>query len=74
MFGDIEGAEIYFHDLIREGRTREEHGQVLLEVLRRAQSRNRKFNPDKFQFRVNEIKYMGLIISKGGIRANPSLA
>lgn len=74
MLGHVEGAEIYFHELIRRGRTREEHDQVLLEVLRRAQSRNRKINPDKFQFRVNEIKYMGLIISKGGFRANPSLA
>ena len=71
LFGDIPGVEIYFDDLIIGGKTREEHDEILLKVLERAKSCNVKFNPDKFQFRVNEVKYMGLIISKEGIRADP---
>ncbi|GBN06265.1 Transposon Tf2-8 polyprotein [Araneus ventricosus] len=37
-------------------------------VLERARSVNIKFNPDKLQHRVSEVKYVGQIIYKSGIK------
>ncbi|GFV54886.1 transposon Tf2-6 polyprotein [Trichonephila clavipes] len=40
-------------------------------VLERAKLLNIKFNPDKLQYRVSEVKYVGQIISKSGIKPDP---
>ncbi|GFW76648.1 transposon Tf2-8 polyprotein [Trichonephila clavipes] len=40
-------------------------------VLERAKLLNIKFNPDKLQYRVSEVKYVGEIISKSGIKPDP---
>ncbi|GFT10871.1 transposon Tf2-6 polyprotein [Nephila pilipes] len=40
-------------------------------VLERARSLNIKFNPNKLQYRVSEVKYIGQIISKSGIKPDP---
>lgn len=72
MFGDIKGVEIYFDDLIVAGVDKNDHDKILHQVLERARENNIKFNPDKFQFGVQEVKYMGLIISKDGIKADKS--
>ncbi|GBM63522.1 Uncharacterized protein K02A2.6 [Araneus ventricosus] len=68
LFGDIKGVEIYFDDLIIAGKNKEEHYKILVEVLERAKENNIKFNPNKFQFRIEEVKYMGLLVSKYGIK------
>ncbi|GBL99711.1 Uncharacterized protein K02A2.6 [Araneus ventricosus] len=67
LFGDIKGIEIYFDDLIIAGKNKEEHDKILVEVLERAKENNIKFNPNKFQFRIEEVIYMGLLESKDGI-------
>ena len=72
LFGDIAGVQIYFDDFIVSGKTKAEHDNRLIEVLERAKANNVKFNPEKFQFRVKEVKYMGLIISNEGIKADKS--
>ena len=53
-----------------KGKSREEHDEIFLKVLERANLHNVKINSDKFQFRVNEVKFMDLIISKEGINAD----
>ncbi|GFW23142.1 transposon Tf2-9 polyprotein [Trichonephila clavipes] len=40
-------------------------------VLERAKLLNINFNPDKLQYRVSEVKYVGQIISKSGIKPDP---
>ncbi|GFS90803.1 transposon Tf2-6 polyprotein [Nephila pilipes] len=40
-------------------------------VLERARSLNIKFKPDKLQYKVSEVKYVGQIISKSGIKPDP---
>lgn len=72
LFGDIRGVEIYFDDLIIAGKDAEEHDRILKQVLDRAKDNNIKFNPEKFQFKVTKVKYMGFIISKEGIEADKS--
>ncbi|GBL82295.1 Transposon Ty3-I Gag-Pol polyprotein [Araneus ventricosus] len=72
LFGDIEGVEIYFYDLIITGKNKEERDKILLEVLDRAKENNIKFKPNKFQLRIKEVKYMGLLVSKDWVKADPS--
>ncbi|GFV58799.1 retrovirus-related Pol polyprotein from transposon 17.6 [Trichonephila clavipes] len=47
------------------------HMMQLCRVLEKAKLLNIKFNPDKLQYRVSEVKYVGQIISKSGIKPDP---
>ncbi|GBN97676.1 Transposon Tf2-8 polyprotein [Araneus ventricosus] len=71
LFGDIEGVEIYFDGIIVAGNDEASHDAIMSKVLERARSVNIKFNPDKLQYRVSEVKYVGQIISKSGIKPDP---
>ena len=44
---------------------------ILRKVLTRARERNIRFNPDKIQFRVNKVKYMGEVVSDLGFSPDP---
>ena len=59
IFGDITGALPVFHDIIIGGKNEQGHDLILRKVLTRAQEGNIKFNHDKIQFRVSQVKYMG---------------
>lgn len=63
---------MYFDDLIIAASTVEEHDAILERVFQCARKNNAKFNKDKVQFRVREVQYAGQIISKCGIRPDPS--
>ncbi|GBL76248.1 Transposon Ty3-G Gag-Pol polyprotein [Araneus ventricosus] len=71
LFGDIDGVEVYFDDIIVTGTDKVTHDAALTEVLKRVEASNIKFNANKLQFRMTEIKYMGQIISDKGIKADP---
>ncbi|GFU17381.1 retrovirus-related Pol polyprotein from transposon opus [Nephila pilipes] len=71
LFGDIEGVEIYFDDIIVAEYDEDSHDAIMSKVLERAGSLNIKFNPDKLQYRVSEVKYVGQIISKSGVKPDP---
>ncbi|GBL81461.1 Retrovirus-related Pol polyprotein from transposon 297 [Araneus ventricosus] len=70
LFGDIEGVEIYFDGIVA-GNDEASHDAIVLKVLEGARSVNIKFNPDKLQYKVSEVKYVGQIISKSGIKPDP---
>ncbi|GBL73729.1 Uncharacterized protein K02A2.6 [Araneus ventricosus] len=57
LFGDIEGVEIYFDDIIVAGNDEASHDAIMSKVLERARSVNLKLNPDKLQYRVSEVKF-----------------
>ena len=56
LFGDIEGIHVVFDDLIICGKDEIEHDGILKQPLDRARANNVRFNSNKFQFRVSEIK------------------
>ena len=70
-FGDIAGVHIIADDIIAAA-TKEEHDGILQQVMDRATRLNVKFNADKIQYMVSEVKYMGHIISADGVRADVS--
>ncbi|GFV16547.1 hypothetical protein TNCV_4417361 [Trichonephila clavipes] len=73
LFRDIERVEIYFDDisLLQDVMRIHSHDTIMSRVLERAKFLNIQFNPDKLQYRVSEVKYVGQIISKSGIKSDP---
>lgn len=68
MFGDIENVGIYIDDLIIAAKDEKEHDKILRQVLERANRYNVKFNKKKLQYRMKEVKYLGLVFNKEGVK------
>jgi len=59
---------VYFDDIGILGENLEDHDNTLLQVLQRAQENGIRFNPDKVQYRKQEVEFMGHILSEGQIK------
>ena len=64
LFGDIDGVEVIFDDIIVAATNEKEHDETMLKLLERARQANVKFNSAKLQYKVSEVKYMGNIVSE----------
>ena len=62
--------------VVGQGETREEankqHDLNVFAPMKRAQERNLKFNPQKIQFKLPKITFMGHVISDQGVEPDPS--
>lgn len=58
LFGDIDGVEVIFGDIIVAARDEKEHDESMVKHLERARQANVKFNSAKLQCKVSEVKYM----------------
>lgn len=65
MVEDIEGAEAIMDDILIWGVDRTQHDERLKKVLDRVLEYNLKLNLEKCEFRKNEVKYMGHVLSHG---------
>lgn len=70
-FGDIPGVIVYCDDLLICGDTEEEHDAILNKVFERAKEHNVRFNKNKFQYKLKEVKYFGHIFSEEGMKIDP---
>ena len=57
--------------MIVAGKDESEHDEIIQKVMNRAKEKNIMFNAEKVQFKVDEVKYMGGIIGKEGLKADP---
>ena len=72
LLGDIEGICAYIDDLLLLSKgSWEDHLERLEEVLSRLKDKGLKVNPLKSFFGINEIDYLGYIISREGIKPQP---
>ena len=71
-FADIPGLHIVADDLIIAANDIDEHDKILHQVLQRAEDKNIKLNFDKLQLRMNEVKYLGTIVTPNGIKPDPA--
>lgn len=62
---------IYIDDVIVWSKTFEEHLDHLSQVFERFRKANLKFKPSKCHFAKPEVKYLGHIITKEGIKVDP---
>ena len=72
LLGDIKGTKAYIDDIlvVKKG-SFDEHLNQLDEIFRRCQKANLKLNPLKCKFDLNEIDYLGYIVTPTGIQPNP---
>lgn len=63
-------ALVYIDDVIVISKTFDEHLHHLEQIFSNLTAANLKLHPEKCQFATNEVKYLGHIISKHGIKVN----
>ena len=68
----IKSATVYLADILVFTESKEEHFEILEEVLERIRQAGLRMNPEKCQVFRTEVKYLGHIISKDGIQTDPS--
>ena len=66
-FEDIYGVFCITNDMILAATTPAEHDAIAHKVLDCARKKNVKFNPNKIQWKVAEVKYMGHVLTCAGI-------
>ena len=67
VVSDISGVQNIADDLIVHGKNNEENDRNLHRVLQRLEEKNLTLNPQKCQFRMDKVVFMGLLVSKYGI-------
>ena len=70
-FEGISGIHIVADDIIIAASTVQEHDSILRQVLERAKEHHVRFNFDKLQLRVSEVKYLSTIITADGTKPDP---
>lgn len=71
IFGDIDNVEIFIDDLLIFGKTQQEHDETLKKVLQRAREKHVKFNKEKMQIGLAEVKYLGHVFAQNKITPDP---
>ena len=67
MSGDIPGVHVIADDIII-ATNQAEHDETIRKVMDRAREKQVRFSKDKLQFRVNQVRYMGNIVSAEGLK------
>jgi len=67
-FSDIDGVFLYVDDLIKYAKNKEQHDLILKKVFERARQINIKFNKIKCHIGVQEVKFLGHIFNKNGVK------
>ena len=70
VFGKLDGLSGIADDTFVYGKSEEEHDQHILNVLDTARDNNVRFNPDKFQFKVDQASFFGFTWTPDGLRAD----
>ena len=71
IFGDVDGVNIIFDDLIVAAENILEHDRILSEVFSKTLKNGVRFNIDKIQYCVGSVKYMSHIVTNQGVSADP---
>ncbi|XP_055522374.1 uncharacterized protein K02A2.6-like [Wyeomyia smithii] len=72
MVAGIPGVKPYLDDIMISGKTKEEHNRSLHEVLERIKTYGFHLKIEKCRFGLSQIKFIGHIIDKDGLRPDPA--
>lgn len=64
----IANVTLYIDDILISTDTKTEHDETLRKLMQRARDLNIKFNAEKLQYCVNEVKYVGFLFNKNNIK------
>ncbi|XP_063379687.1 uncharacterized protein K02A2.6-like [Cydia fagiglandana] len=70
LFKNMPHVIVFLDDILITSKTIQEHNQHIQEVLHILQSNGLKVRKDKCEFFVDEVKYLGFIINKDGVRVD----
>ncbi|KAL6421213.1 hypothetical protein ACFW04_013639 [Cataglyphis niger] len=62
---------VYLDDIIIISKTFDDHLRLLTEVFRRLRDARLRLNPEKCKFCVDQLKYLGHVVDRKGIRTDP---
>ena len=71
VFGNIPGVFVVFDDIITAACDNSEHDEILRQLFERARLNNVRFNRNKLQLRVSEVRYLGHLLTSEGIKPDP---
>lgn len=71
IFENLSNVATYMDDIILWGEDREEHDQVLREVLKRCRSVGLSLKKGKCETGVESLSFMGEVMSQDGIKHDP---
>ena len=72
-FQDISSTtNVIADDVMVHGNAEEQHNQNLIQVLNKCREIGLKLNPDKCEFGEPQVKFYGNIISRDGVKPDPS--
>ena len=69
---DLQGVEVLRDDILVIGSATIDHDENLLKLLKRAREVNLKFNSKKLNLRKPEVKYMGRVLPREGLKPDPN--
>ena len=72
MLRELQEVLCLMDDVLVYGQDQEEHNKRLEAVLQRIQYAGVTLNPDKCKFSKDQLKFLGHIIDKDGVRADPA--
>ena len=72
VFGELPGVHVIVDDILVTGSTIEEHDKRLHSTLMIARENGVKFDPKKIQKCSTEVKFFGELITKDGLKPDPS--
>lgn len=67
ILADIKGVFVYIDDILIYANNKEEHDEILKEVIKRLGDRNIQINLEKSNFNLEEISLLGYKVSEKGI-------
>ncbi|UYV74578.1 K02A2.6-like [Cordylochernes scorpioides] len=67
LLGKIEGVVCFMDDIVAYGSSLEEHNERVSQVLKKIQEEGMTLNPEKCQFGVKTVKFLGHTLSSEGL-------
>lgn len=68
----IPGVKVFFDSVLVHGKSRKQHDERLRAVLRKFKECGLTVRPEKCELWVEEVKFLGFVFSKKGIKMEPS--
>ena len=68
---DIPGVECIVDNILVWGESDAQHDARVIQMMERCREMNFKLNKGKSELRVQEVKYVGHLISQSGVKVDP---
>lgn len=72
IIAGLDGVAVYIDDIFVRGKDQEEHDERLNRVLQRIRDFGFKLKFEKCTISVDELKYLGYIVNKDGLKPDPA--